>query len=228
MIPPLIIQQALEIGLDLLAITDHNASANIPAVMEAAKGTNLVVLPGMEIQTREDVHNLCLFDTLDQIDEFQRWVDQSLPNLENHPDFFGEQFVVDSTGDYIRSETRLLATAVNVSLDVTWKQVISLGGMMIPAHVNRKLYGLINSLGFVPPHIPFDALELSRHLHPSQAVKSLPMLAGYSLIQNGDVHRLDEFLGALQLRLELPTISEIRKAFHNQDGRQFSILNVPN
>ena len=73
-----------------------------------------------------------------------------------------------------------------------------------------------------------DVYKRQRHLHPSQAVKSLPMLAGYSLIQNGDVHRLDEFLGALQLRLELPTISEIRKAFHNQDGRQFSILNVPN
>ncbi len=66
MIPPLIVQEALERGIRLIAITDHNASANIPAVMEAARGTGLTVLPGMELQTREEVHLLCLFDTLEQ------------------------------------------------------------------------------------------------------------------------------------------------------------------
>lgn len=79
MIPPLIVQEAMERDIQLIAITDHNATGNIRAVMEAARGTNLTVLPGMELQTREEVHLLCLFETLEQADTWQKVVDLILP-----------------------------------------------------------------------------------------------------------------------------------------------------
>ena len=65
MIPPLIVQSALEHNIDMIAITDHNSSANVRSVQKAAEGTNLTVLPGMEVQSREDVHLLALFENLD-------------------------------------------------------------------------------------------------------------------------------------------------------------------
>jgi predicted transcriptional regulator len=79
MIPPLIVRSALENHINLIAITDHNHTANIGAVQKAASGTGLVVLPGIEIQTREEVHVVCLFDTLEQAQSFQAFVDQTLP-----------------------------------------------------------------------------------------------------------------------------------------------------
>jgi len=144
MIPPLIVQQALSSGITLMAITDHNASANIQAVQQAAAGTDLVVLPGMELQTREEIHSICIFDSLDQIRDFQKWVDGILPNLKNQPDYFGEQFVVDSTGDYICTEPRLLLTSTTVSIDEAWQKVMDLGGILIPAQVHHFLPGFIN------------------------------------------------------------------------------------
>jgi hypothetical protein len=63
MIPPLMVRAAIERGIHLIAVTDHNASANVAAVQQAAQGTALTVLPGMELQTREEVHLLCVFDT---------------------------------------------------------------------------------------------------------------------------------------------------------------------
>ena len=75
MIPPLIIQEALEKGINILAITDHNATANIGAVIKAAEGSGITVLSGMELQTREEVHVLCLFDTLEQALSLQSIVD---------------------------------------------------------------------------------------------------------------------------------------------------------
>src|SRR5215211_430011 len=100
MIPPLIVQSALEKEIDLIAITDHNASANVRAVQKAAEGSRLTVLPGMEVQSREDVHLLTLFEFPETLDQWQTQVDEALPSLPNNPDYFGEQFVVDETGEF--------------------------------------------------------------------------------------------------------------------------------
>ena len=104
MIPPLIVQTALEKNIDLIAITDHNASANVRAVQKAAQGTALTVLPGMEVQSREDVHLLTIFASNEGLESWQSQVDHALPNLPNQPEFLGEQFVVDETGESVRHE----------------------------------------------------------------------------------------------------------------------------
>jgi PHP family Zn ribbon phosphoesterase len=219
MIPPLIVQEALAKGIKLIAITDHNASANVEAVQKAATGTELNVLPGMELQTREEVHLLCLFDTLTQLKAWQTVVDERLPPLENNIEYFGEQFVVDETGDFVRRETRLLLTSADLSLQEAAESVLELGGLVIPAHVNRKAFSLIANLGFVPPGLPVDALEISRHIDPSEAREKYPQLRDYALVQSGDVHYLKEFLGANIFTLAAPTIAELKLALHDERGR---------
>jgi PHP family Zn ribbon phosphoesterase len=219
MIPPLIVEEAMNRGINMIAITDHNASANIRAVQRAAEGFDLVVLPGIELQTREEVHALCLFDTLEQVESFQTRVDAALPAVKNNVDFFGEQFVVDETGDYIRREERLLLTSTSLTLKDAWQQVNDLGGMLIPAHIDRKAFGLIPVLGFVPTDVPFDALEISRFLRTDEGPRILAQVSTYPLIQSGDVHYLREFLGINEFQLESPTIAEIRLALHQREGR---------
>jgi PHP family Zn ribbon phosphoesterase len=223
MIPPLIVRKAVELGIHLIAITDHNASDNVQAVIKAAQGKNLVVLPGMEVQTEEEVHSICLFDTIDQLKEFQQVIDRKLPKIENNPDYFGEQFIVDETGDFIRRKDQLLITSVNLSLEKAFHIVTGLGGLFIPAHVNRQAFGLIYHLGFIPPDIPFPALEISRHITKQEAVQKYPDLVRYPLIQSGDVHYLDDFLGANQFWIEEPNISEIKMALNNEKNRKMFI-----
>ena len=225
MIPPLIVQNALEHGIDLIAITDHNASANVPAVQKAAEGTNLTVLPGMEVQSREDVHLLTLFEHLDQLEAWQEQVDKSLPDLPNQPEFFGEQFVVDETGDFIRSEPRLLLTSTNFSIDEIFDRVSAMGGVVIPAHVERFSFGLFPTLGLISEKWQLLALEISRHITPEKAIARFPALHNYELVQDGDVHQLEDFLGATIFTLAAPTLLEMRLAFHHIDGRDIYIGN---
>jgi PHP family Zn ribbon phosphoesterase len=228
MIPPLIVGEALERGIDLIAITDHNASANVQAVQKAAQGSPLTVLPGMELQTQEEVHILCLFDTLEQLNALQSLVNQALPHLENNIEFFGEQFVVDHTGEFICRERQLLLTSTHLTIEAAFQEVNRLGGLAIPAHVDRKAFGLIANLGFVPPDLPVEALEISRHLDAEQARQIFPQLGSYPLIQSGDAHRLDELLGVNAFRLEKPVIAEIRQALHSQAGRSLKIISTRN
>lgn len=223
MIPPLIVQQALDLGIDVIAITDHNASANVAAVQKAAEGTPLVVLPGMELQTREEVHLLCLFETLEQLNAWQAEVDRRLPDLANRPEFFGEQFVVDETGDFLRREHRLLITSARISLSEAVARVHELDGLCIPAHIDRRAFSLIANLGLIPQDIPFDALEVSRHTTPAELTAQYPESRRFPLIMSGDVHRLDEFLGATTMIAAAPTFPELRLALKGDAARSLRI-----
>jgi PHP family Zn ribbon phosphoesterase len=223
MIPPLIVQNALEHGIDLIAITDHNASANVRAVQKAAEGTSLTVLPGMEVQTREDVHLLTLFENVEALEAWQVQIDESLPDLPNRPDFFGEQYVVDETGEFLRSEAHLLSTATHLSIDQVFERVPSMGGIVIPAHVERLIYGLFPTLGLISEKWQVPALEISRHTTPKKAAVMFPALGSHPLIQSGDVHHLEGFLGTTIFTLDSPTLTEIRMAFKGIDGREVYI-----
>jgi PHP family Zn ribbon phosphoesterase len=225
MIPPLIIQEASARGIDILAVTDHNASGNIRAMIKAASGSSITVLPGMELQTKEEVHLLCIFETLYDIDAWQRFVDSRLPAFANQVDYFGEQFLVDETGDFLGREERLLIVSADISIDEAIRHISSLGGLAIPAHVDRPAFGLIANLGFLPEGVPVEAVEISRHLEPSQTVQKYPQLAGIPQLVGGDAHRLDELLGMNEFWMEAPTLAEIHLGLAGREGRTFQLRN---
>ncbi len=220
MIPPLIVRQALHLGLGLIAITDHNACDNAAAVLEAAEGTGLRVLPGMELQTREEVHLLCLFDTTEQCQKWQDEVWTKLPVAPNKPDVFGEQFVVDATGQLIRTEERLLATSASIALEEAADRVHALGGVAIPAHVNRPSFSLLANLGFVPEGLDVDALEVTSRFEPEAGFRQWPQLKSWPLIVGGDAHRLNEMRRGTRFRIADPTVREIGLALKGEEGRQ--------
>ena len=161
MIPPLIVRRALELGLGMIGIADHNCAANAGAVIEAAQGTGLTVLPGMEVQTREEVHMLCVFDTLGQVEAWQRTIDAALPGLPNRESFFGAQYVVDATGAHRYTERRLLATSTSLSVEQVVAGVDALAGLCVPAHIDRPSFSILSNLGFIPQGLPISGVELT-------------------------------------------------------------------
>jgi len=224
MIPPLIIEEALSKNINLLAVTDHNSIDNVGAVIEAAAGTGITVLPGIELQTREEIHSLCLFDSLDQAAQFFKQIQNTFPDIKNNAEFFGEQFVVDATGEFIRREERLLITSSSLSLKEAWEKVNAFGGVLIPAHVNRTTFGLLPVLGMVPTDIDLHIIEISHHLSFLQAVAQYPQLRNYRLIQGGDAHTLEDIQGWNQFTILKPTINEIMLALNGQFGRSYQNL----
>jgi 3',5'-nucleoside bisphosphate phosphatase len=227
MIPPLIIEEAKSKNINLIAITDHNSIDNVQAVIEAAKGSGITVLPGIELQTREEIHSLCLFDLFDQAYQFFDSIRNTFPDIRNNSDYFGEQFVVDATGEFIRREERLLISSSSVSLSEAWEKVTDCGGLFIPSHVNRTAFGLLPVLGMIPTDIDLQILEISRHLSFKQAIDEYPQLSNYALIQGGDAHTLQDIEGWNQLTLLKPSIAEIKLAMNGQHGRSYKNLNQP-
>jgi hypothetical protein len=220
MIPPLIIQQAKRLGLSLIAITDHNSCHNAEAVIQASVGTDVHVLPGMELQSKEEVHLLCLFDTVRPCQEWQEEVFRRLPPLGNKEEIFGAQFVVDSIGEWVRTEKRFLAGATDLSLEEVVADVHSIGGMVIPAHVDRPSFSLLSNLGSVPESLKVEALEVTPQFVPSAGLQKWPQLKAWCLIVNGDAHRLQEMQNRTVFKIDAPVVHEIHLALKGEQGRR--------
>ncbi len=225
MIPPLIVDAARRKGLDLIAITDHNATTNVAAVMEAARGTDLTVLPGMEFQSQEEVELLCIFDDLEQAARWQAEVTAHLLPLKNDPDRFGPQFVVDAQGDFVEEATAFYQGPAQIPLADAADRVRALGGLIVPAHIERPTKGLLGVLGLWPPNLAVDAASLRPGVRPSEARRRHPFLEDIPLITCSDAHWLDA-VGQVMTIFTLmgpPGVSELRRALQKVEQRDFCV-----
>lgn len=213
MIPPLIVQRAEEAGLDMVAVTDHNSAENVAAVVEAADHSSLKIIPGIECESLEGVHLVCLFDEIEQALSMQDLIYDALPDLPNRAETFGAQFVVDSSGEFVRYNDRLLLVPTEMTIEQICESASCSDGVVIAAHVDRPSYGIYGVLGFIPESPRFDAVEISRHLSLEEAIARHPDLACRAVLQSSDAHRLAE-LGSCPVELDLPhrTVRDLREA----------------
>lgn len=220
--PASVLRRAREVGLDLIAFTDHNMAENGRALGALAAGSGVAVLYGMELETAEEVHLLCLFDQLEAALQWQETVYAQLPEIDNDADRFGDQVVVDAEENIVRFEPRLLANATEITFAAACAQVEARGGLAIPAHVDRRVQSLISQLGFPPPGLALSAVELSRFAGEEMR-RQHPWLNSVPVVRFSDAHFLHE-VGAQFTRFQLaaPTLEEIRWALRGEEGRRIA------
>lgn len=218
-VPTTIVAAALKAGLQAIAICDHNASENWPAVRRAAEGTSLTVLGGMEITTQSEIHLLGIFDFdhAEGLEEMQRIIYSHLPG-DNNPDIFGPQYIVDHE-DYITGlNEHLLIGATDLELETIVTKIHEFGGIAIASHIDREAYGIISQLGIIPEDTALDALELSRNYnHSPFQFKGL----GFPFVTFSDAHEpRDIGTTKTEFLLKTPTVRELQLAVKEQEGRR--------
>jgi hypothetical protein len=132
--------------------------------------------------------------------------------------------VVDASGEYLYTEKRLLATATGLSMEEVVVGVQALGGIVLPAHVDRPSFSLIANLGFVPRGLAIAGLELSRGVDLADVSQHFPQTVGYGIVVSGDAHRLDEMAARTMFKVRSPSVAELVLALAGRDGRRVEIL----
>ncbi|MDO9680448.1 MAG: PHP-associated domain-containing protein, partial [Bacteroidales bacterium] len=66
--------------------------------------------------------------------------------------------------------------------------IISLGGIFIPAHIDKKQNSVMSQLGFMPPGIRPNALELSPGTDAGIFRTKNKYLSGFTFIHSSDAH----------------------------------------
>ncbi|MBU4268011.1 MAG: PHP domain-containing protein [Acidobacteria bacterium] len=192
MSPAAIVRRAKELALDLIAVTDHNSMENSFVTASLGVKMGLRVLYGLEAQTSEDVHCLCLFEDLGQAAAFNVRIYNHLPAVRNEPEYFGDQVVVDEQDNIVRHEDRLLLNALKLTIPELLELVREHGGTVIPAHVESASFGLLVNMGMVPRELRDSVLEISHTAGSEDVRRSYPELNRFSLITNSDAHFLKD------------------------------------
>jgi hypothetical protein len=185
-----------------------------------ASRENIFVLCGAEVTSREEAHCLAFLPDFEKLDVFQNYLDKHLSRIPNDPNKFGYQVQVDKDENIIYEEENLLISAIDQSVDEIEAMVHGLGGIFIPAHVNRQTYSIISQLGFIPPDLKYDALELSKHITKAKFLEQNSYLKNSTFIQSSDAHFIDD-LGSVYTRfhMEKPSFDEVKMALRNDGGR---------
>ncbi|RLD94058.1 MAG: hypothetical protein DRI93_04475 [Aquificota bacterium] len=225
MSPKVIVEEARKKGLDLIAVTDHNACESLVYVKKVADGCGLALIPGMELQTEEEVHLLAYFGSLDAVFSFKEAVYPFLPDVENDPDYFGDQVVVDEDENIVGFEEKLLINSLLLSLDQCVEMVRDFGGFPVPAHVDRESFSIIGHLGFVPEHLGFEAVEVSRATSPEKALEMWPELSKYVLLSFSDAHYPGD-VGAVytEFYMESPSFEELVRCLRGEGDRRLRVV----
>ena len=213
MSPRRIVELAKVRNLDIIAVTDHNSTLHGPVIRRLAEPLGITVFFGAEVTTREEAHCLCLFDTEDQRVAFQQFLESKMPQFPNDPNRFGHQVVVNEFDEILSEIEPLLISAIGAGVSEVEETVHNLGGLFIPAHVDRPMYSIISQLGFIPLDLKFDALEIFRTTSPADFLAKHRYLAKPTLIKNSDAHYPGQ-IGEThtQYLLESPTFNEFAMA----------------
>lgn len=201
-------------GIDILALTDHNSVKNCPAFFSAARSFGIVPVAGMELTTSEDIHVVCLFETLDMALAFGEEINSRRVLIKNRPDIFGDQLILGENDELICTEEFLLPNATTLSLDEVPEVVSKYGGVCYPAHIDRDANGIIAILGTIPLAPDFSAYEIRDKENVDKYVSAYS-LGGKVIVIDSDSHYLTDFKDAesyLELNCDKSNEGEVIRA----------------
>ncbi len=231
MSPRGIVDTARAKGLDLIAVCDHNTAENIVAVKNASRmqSGHPHVLSGLEVCTLEEVHVLALFETPEDALKMQALVYDHLPPRSNRPDIFGEQVVANEYDEVEGFNDRLLIGATELELDRVVSFIHQYGGLALAAHVDRESFGLLGQLGFFPPDLDVDGLEISRRCDLEALLNLYPELSSKPIIRSSDAHDPSD-IGAVwtEFLLEAPSLKELALALAGDRERKILRISEKN
>lgn len=203
MTPYNLVNMAKLLGLDIIALTDHNTCENCKAAIRVGKEIGITVIPGMELCTSEEVHVVCLFDDIEKAMNFSDFVLSSMPPVKNRPDIFGEQLIMDETDNIIGRQEKLLTLASSISISEVCKTVEGYGGVCYPAHIDRSSYSVLSNLGMITEDMGFSAVEMTAEADRNALIKAHPILEGVQIFIDSDAHYLENIKDA-ENTIDLP------------------------
>ncbi len=218
MTPVNIIRRAVDLGLDIIAISDHNTAEHVEVARKLAKSSDLTILPAMEITTSEEVHILALFGELDDCLIVQDRIHASLSAIPSYTHDETSQPIVNEKDEVLSFNQLPLINATSISLSSLVGLIHENSGIAIACHIDREAFSIISQLGFIPDGLPLDAVEVSFRTRSVGDAKNLLLGQNFPIVSFSDAHHLKD-LGrrTSEFLLAAPEFEDIIRCLKNDN-----------
>lgn len=190
MTPNNIVNMAILNGLDLIAVTDHNSAKNLPAVFACTQGKPVVLIPGIEVESAEEVHISCLFPTVEKALDMGRLIEKHLLPMKNNRDVLGPQYLFDAYDNIIGEEEQMLLFSTDLPAEKVFEAARSIGGCAWFSHVDRDSYSVLSILGTLPEGLAAGVVEATDTQYGRDFISSRDDLKNKVVLYSSDSHRL--------------------------------------
>ena len=192
MSPQLILEQAVQKGLNLISITDHNTVQHSILACKLSEGIPIRVIPGVELTSREEVHLLAYFPNVDALLKIEKEIDNYLPKRKNNSQVFGYQLCYDLKGEIVGIDYTLRQVALNIGLDNLVEFIHSIEGIAVPAHIDKNRFSLLSQLGFLDREANFNAVEISKFKWRKEKFQLGNTWSDFPVIAGSDSHGAED------------------------------------
>ena len=206
MTPNNLVNMAKLLGLDVIALTDHNTCLNCEAAMAVGEEVGVLVIPGMELTTAEDIHAVCLFPALENALAFSEHVDKNRIHVRNKAEIYGRQVIMDKEDNEIGEINDLLLPASFSGIGEAYRTAKEFGGICYPAHIDRDSLSILSVLGEIDEYCGFKTAELADISKLPELRAQHPILNSMNIITCSDAHYLENMRDA-ENTLDLPELS---------------------
>jgi PHP family Zn ribbon phosphoesterase len=210
MSPKNIVKQAIKAGLNAIVVADHNSALNTEVVAYECEQAGISCLYGIEANTLEEAHILCIFDKFSDALALSNLLYEALFPVPFDKDTYGYQVVLDKDENVVDMPEKLLSAPTTMSINDLEKEVLSRNGLFIPSHIDKPYCSVISQLGFLPPTDLYTAVEVSKFCSHEHAKE----LSGkFHYITNSDAHNMDD-VGLAYTEFDMPdfNVASIKKA----------------
>ncbi|MGO9016244.1 MAG: PHP-associated domain-containing protein [Dissulfurispiraceae bacterium] len=217
MTPRRIINSALDKGLHIIAVSDHNSAENTGVAVRTGLDEGITVLPAMELTSQEEVHVLAIFNSEENVAAMQGIVYDTLQSGVNDELGIGYQLVVNELDEILDYNKRLLIGATSLSLSELVTNIHAFGGIAVASHIDRQSFSVMSQLGFIPDDVAFDALEISYAMDLPDAIVQFGSYTGIPWVTSSDAHNLGDIGRRFTtFLLKEPTFDEIALALKGE------------
>ncbi len=201
MTPQNIYPRIVEKGINVFAICDHNSTKNVRAFYEFGQKwfPQILFLPGIEIETKEELHFLGIFPDLENAEKVGEIIRGGLKEEIKRAEFMEPQCIINSDGEIIGEETKSLYLSAEIDLEDAVVLLRRHNAVVIASHIDRPSYSITSQLGIIPDSL-FDVLEISpisvrRVIEKKEFVLRnmvYPLPESIPIITSTDAHSIDE------------------------------------
>ena len=209
MTPNNILNMAMLKGLNIISVTDHNSLKQLPVLFELSKSYDILLIPGVEVTTKEGYHVLIYFKTLEDALKFDQLLDEHRPNEITH---YGMASITDIEDMVIDTFPFIASDPIILDYQTLTNALKAFQHRTVLAHVDRPNTDILDRLN----DLVFNGIELTSR---DELLISNYGLSRYPILYNSDAHDLlaiSETLMQNTIELESLSIDAFFRYFQNE------------